>query len=170
MRWIELNAFTAIFRTHEGNQPSKNIQIDHHERITASSPTFHRYTQSSSTIDRQRNFMHENGVPLVCPIWFYAPDDRKALRSMMLLPLVATFTFTPFCCRTGVVELFIYLKATIGMHFTNGVFAGGTEHQVAAPLGTPAVFIRDDCPQQAAIIECFQQLQHEMLTWSPVSG
>ena len=27
-RWIELNAFTSVFRTHEGNQPERNYQID----------------------------------------------------------------------------------------------------------------------------------------------
>ena len=26
-RWIELNAFTAVFRTHEGNQPERNHQV-----------------------------------------------------------------------------------------------------------------------------------------------
>ena len=27
MRWIEFSAFTAVFRTHEGNQPQNHVQI-----------------------------------------------------------------------------------------------------------------------------------------------
>jgi hypothetical protein len=27
LRWIELNAFTAVFRTHEGNRPAANAQV-----------------------------------------------------------------------------------------------------------------------------------------------
>ena len=171
MRWIELNAFTAIFRTHEGNQPSKNIQIDDHERITAFFAYFSRVY--SALFDYRRaemNVMHENGVPLVCPIWFYAPDDRKALRIDDAFTL-GRYIYVYPVLSSNTSRRTVYLPKGHYRHaFTNRVFAGGTEHQVAAPLGTPAVFIRDDCPQQAAIIECFQQLQHEMLTRSSVPG
>jgi alpha-glucosidase len=33
LRWEEMNAFSPLFRTHEGNQPSRNVQFDSTERL-----------------------------------------------------------------------------------------------------------------------------------------
>ena len=33
MRWIEVDAFTTLFRSHEGNQPQKNIQVYSHQAV-----------------------------------------------------------------------------------------------------------------------------------------
>ena len=35
MRWEEMNAFSPLFRSHEGNQPSRNVQFDADEELLA---------------------------------------------------------------------------------------------------------------------------------------
>ena len=35
MRWAEMAAFTAVMRSHEGNRPTENLQIDQDPQVLA---------------------------------------------------------------------------------------------------------------------------------------
>ena len=52
MRWIELAAFTVVFRTHEGNRPEVNHQIYSDEETSGTSAASPRFMSPGSRIGR----------------------------------------------------------------------------------------------------------------------
>ena len=77
-RWIELNAFTAVFRTHEGNQPGRNTQIDVDPATTAHFARFARvYAALSSVRTPLGQQASERGLPVVRHPWLAFPDDPQ---------------------------------------------------------------------------------------------
>lgn len=80
LRWIELYAFTAIFRTHEGNQPTRHVQIDHDSETLAHFARFSRVFAGLAPY-RKQLFQEaaDKGFPVVRSLWFVFPDDSETL-------------------------------------------------------------------------------------------
>ena len=79
MRWVELNAFTAVFRTHEGNQPQRNHQVTDDEETLAHFAYFARVYQALS--EYRASLMIEassTGAPMVRHTWLEFPEDPEA--------------------------------------------------------------------------------------------
>lgn len=153
-RWIELNAFTAVFRTHEGNQPAVNYQIDGDRETMAH---FARFALVFAALAPIRKRLGEDaalrGLPVVRHMWLAFPDDPQtpALAWQFALgPLVVAPVLEP---RTAQVEL--YLPAGRWRHLWSDrvVDAGaGQTLTVDAPLGQPAVFFPEDDAECTAIM------------------
>lgn len=148
-RWIELNAFTAVFRTHEGNQPDRHHQIDDDPQTLAHFARFARVYAALQPYRRQLlRDAEERGWPVVRHLWMHHPDDEICASLDLQFMLGPDFCVAPvFAPNTSRVRL--YLPAGRWQHLWSGEPAGdegcGTWHVVDAPLGRPAVYFRAGC-------------------------
>ncbi|MDO1582850.1 alpha-glucosidase [Rhizobium oryzicola] len=151
MRWAEMAAFTAVMRSHEGNRPRDNLQIDqdpqvltHFARMTAIYVHLAPYLKSLSAEAAK------TGLPVQRPLFLHHEDDRDtyAIQDAYLYGrdlLVAPVWQAAETTRT------IYLpKGESWVHvWTGEAHAGGETATIPAPLGQPAVFYRKGTSYQA---------------------
>jgi alpha-glucosidase len=146
MRWAEMAAFTPVMRSHEGNRPRDNIQLDgdgevlkHFARMTAIYVHLAPYLRTLSQEAARR------GLPVQRPLFLHHERDRRTYtiqdsylygRDVLVAPV----------WQPSQQERTLYLPGGIAwVHFWTGqAFAGGEEITVSAPLGEPAVFYRSD--------------------------
>lgn len=147
MRWTELAAFTTVFRTHEGNRPELNHQfysdgetLRHFDRFAKVYAAWKPYRKQ---LVREAA---ETGLPVVRHPFIHYPDDPEVYgfdrqfmvgREMMVAPVL----------DRGAEEVEVYLPAGEWVHLWSGREYGSREtggyHEVAAPVGEPAVFYRE---------------------------
>ncbi len=152
-RWSEMNAFTAVLRTHEGNQPGDNPQVYSDDSTLAH---FARMSKVYKALAFYRTQLFseasERGWPLVRHLMLHYPDDTRAhevsdqfmLGSEFLVAPVKNKCWTaPFCPYNKNV----YLPAGRWVHLWTGKVYGsatrGSDVSVKAPIGQPAVFYRE---------------------------
>jgi alpha-glucosidase len=152
-RWMELSAFTPIFRTHEGNQPEQNVQFYSDAQTLE---TFARWAKVFASLGEYRQALAveaaESGLPLVRhPFIHYHgdPETRKiTFQEFMLGPdlLVAPVT-TP-----GVDQVTVYLPPGEWVHlWSEATHRGAKWLTLPAPLGQPGVFYPKDSPRGTAL-------------------
>ncbi|GLR86389.1 alpha-glucosidase [Bradyrhizobium iriomotense] len=146
MRWAEMAAFSPVMRSHEGNRPRDNLQLDgdavvlqHFARMTEIYVHLAPYLKTLSLEAAQR------GLPVQRPLFLHHEADRRTYTiqdSYLYGPdlLVAPIWQASQEQRT------VYLPAgTSWVHvWTGQSFSGGDKITVDAPLGQPAVFHRAD--------------------------
>ena len=145
LRWLELSAFSPMLRTHEGNQPSRNVQFDTTEALMAQTV---RMSLIHSNLGKYLMKLSEEnssaGTPVIRPL-FYHYDEKPcyALKDEYLLGpdvLVAPVI------RSGETKRTVFLPVDRWVHlFSKKEYSGGT-HTVDAPVGYPPVFIRAESP------------------------
>jgi len=146
MRWTEMCAFTAMMRSHEGNRPRDNLQIDQDETVLAH---FARFTRVWCHLAPYlRALSHEaatTGLPLQRPLFLHHENDRRLYaiqdhyllgRDLLVAPVHAA----------GVSTWTVTLPAGVEwVHVWSGArYAGGGAVIVDAPIGSPPVFYRGD--------------------------
>lgn len=148
LRWMELNAFTAIFRTHEGNQPDNNIQFySDAETLDA----FARWAKVYAALfDYRKTLVAEasaTGLPLVRHPFIHYPTDPETWKiSYQEFMLGPDFLIAPVLDE-GAASVNAYLPAGQWVHLWSGeTYPGGAWVTVDAPLGQPGVFYRADSP------------------------
>ncbi|MFZ9886287.1 MAG: alpha-glucosidase [Myxococcota bacterium] len=145
-RWIELCAFTAVFRTHEGNQPEVHRQIFDDDDSLAH---FARFARTYAGLGAYRRRLGvaaaERGTPLVRALWFAFPDDPDTLSvdDQFLLGddvLVAPVMEPRISRRRLYLPEGEWVHLWTGQRHTGGGASGWTT--IDAPLGQPPVFLR----------------------------
>lgn len=147
-RWTEMNAFTAVLRTHEGNQPSVNAQI--YDSAT-SAQHFARMSSIYAALAPYRRELvreaAERGWPVVRQLGLHYPDDATAWAVSDEFLLGPDVLVAPVLENCATCQRAVYLPAGDWVHMWSGsTFTGPTFTSVAAPLGEPPVFYRDDAP------------------------
>ncbi len=151
-RWTEMNAFSAVLRTHEGNQPDANAQVYSSDDQMAHFARFTKVYQALGFYRRQlAKQAQQKGWPMVRHLMLHYPDDPKAweqddqflLGSEILVAPVLNKCWTwPHCPY----DKSVYLPAGEWVHLWTGETYGspdrGEQVTVAAPLGSPAVFYK----------------------------
>ena len=142
LRWIELNAFTAVFRTHEGNQPSKNVQVFDSPEVLH---FFSYFSRVFKTLFEYRKhemaYVESHGWGLVRPIWFHHPQIPSLLDVETAFSL-GQWVFVYPILDKGHDVVDVQLPPGEYLHlFTQERFAGNQAYTVNAPLGQPAVFV-----------------------------
>ncbi len=146
LRWIEMNAFTAVFRTHEGNMPELNCQWD---RDAETIRQFARFAKIYETLHfYRRELLKEassSGYPLVRPLFLHYPGDPEAWGIKEEFMLGSEFLIAP-CLQPGADEVRLYLPAGRWVHLWSGKVFGNTQAgewlRVPSPIGEPPVFYR----------------------------
>jgi len=144
-RWMELGAFTAVYRTHEGLDPDVAAQIDsdpanmHHlkrfaEIFKALAPYRKRAIAEAAA----------RGAPVARHPFLHFPDDANVhgLRYQFLLG--ADVMVAPVLDK-GATSVEVYFPQGadwIDMWSGEDVGTQGTWQRIPAPLGKPAVFLR----------------------------
>ena len=156
MRWVEMNAFTAVLRTHEGNQPAVNAQVWSDD---ATADHFARFAQVYRGLAPIRRPLFDEaaqrGWPVVRHLAMHHPDVPRAWQvhdqfllgpDVLVAPILTPCADPDECVVTRSVWLppGTWVHAWSGTSHTAG--EGGLDLDVAAPLGAPPVFVRQGSP------------------------
>ncbi len=141
-RWAELGAFSPVMRTHEGNRPDDNLQIDsdpdilHHfaamTRVHAALAPYLRALGDEAA---------EQGLPVQRPLFLHYPTEASYMcedqfllgRDLLVAPILAEGTLDR--------EVLLPVGETWVHVWTGEEMAAGSS-RVAAPFGAPPVFYR----------------------------
>lgn len=144
MRWAEMAAFTPVMRTHEGNRPGENLQIDQDPQVLAH---FARMTQIYVHLAPYLRSLAgeslETGLPVQRPLFLHYETDERS-HGVQDAYLYGPDLLVAPVWQAGHNERAVYLPA--GSHWLHlwsaEAFAGGDDVVVESPLGYPPVFVR----------------------------
>ncbi len=142
MRWAELNAFTPLFRLHEGNRPESNVQFSDSGVLNHFARMAQVYKALNPYLSALKETYQSTGVPVIRPL-FYHYSERWCFEARQVFMLGRDLIVYPVV-RKNVNELEITLPEGAYVRLgTDEVYHGGV-HRVAVPLGFPAVFYRKE--------------------------
>ena len=144
MRWTELAAFTAVFRTHEGNRPDANHQfhsdaetLKHFSRMARVFRALFPYRKELVTEASLR------GWPIVRPLFFHFPNDTRTYSIDYQQFLFGSELLVAPILDRGATTKQVYLPDGNWVNvWTGETQGGGRDVVVPAPLGRPPVFFR----------------------------
>ncbi|MBH8561801.1 alpha-glucosidase [Nostoc sp. CENA67] len=159
-RWMELNAFTPVFRTHEGNQPDKNVQFYTDED---SLKTFSYWAKVYAALAGYRQqLMIEaatKGYPIIRHLILHYPDDPNVYKLEEQFLLGSEFLVAPVL-KPGKKTANVYFPAGEWVHLWSGNTYGnvttGIKQTVPAPLGQPPVFYRQGSKVAQSVLEALK--------------
>jgi alpha-glucosidase len=154
LRWDELGAFSPVMRTHEGNRPDDNLQIDSNAELIDG---FVRWSRVHAALAPYvRHLAREaqaTGLPAQRALFLHYPDDRETFTIQDQYLYGADLMVAPVI-EAGAVMRRVYLPEGAWRHvWSNKDYAPGW-HDVPAPIGQPPVFYRDS----SAFAELFKGL------------
>lgn len=145
MRWEEMNAFSPLFRFHEGNRPASNVQFDADEELMGLLvKTSGWHAALRPYLDAALAQAHSAGTPVMRPL-FYHYDEPAAYTEKTEYLLGRDILVAPVY-REGAASRKVYLPDDSWVHLFTGEEYGGGVHPVSAPVGRPPVFVRKDSP------------------------
>jgi alpha-glucosidase len=156
LRWYELGAFSPVFRTHEGNRPDDNLQIDSTPTLIAG---FVRWSRIHAALAPYvRHLVAEaraTGLPAQRALFLHYPEDTATFAIQDQFLYGADLLVAPVI-EAGAVMRKVYLPAGAWRHIWTGQDYAPGWHDVPAPLGQPPVFYRPGSPF-AALFEGLAQ-------------
>lgn len=144
MRWSEMAAFTAVMRSHEGNRPDQNLQLDQDPEVLAHFARMTRIYRHLAPYNRVLGTEAlEAGLPLQRPLFLHHEDDARTYAEQTQYLFGRDLLVAPVL-EAGVRSRSVYLPAgTQWIHVWSGEsFAGGQAIVANAPFGQPPVFYR----------------------------
>jgi alpha-glucosidase len=147
-RWAEMAAFTPVMRTHEGNRPRENLQIDQDAGVLEHFARMTRiYCHLTPYLRGLVAQAAERGLPVQRPLFLHFEHDAQtyAIQDQYLYGpdlLVAPVH------AAGVLRWSAYLpEGADWVHVWSGAtYGGGQRVDVPAPIGSPPVFRRAGSP------------------------
>jgi alpha-glucosidase len=143
IRWMELAAFSPVFRTHDAN--STGVQFHSNETVLAH---FARNAKLFRALfDYRKQLMQEaagRGLPLTRPLWLHHPRDRLAPLVETQFLLGEDLLVAPVLEKGTDVRM-VYLPQGEWIHLWSGeryTLDEGLEVGVECPLGQPPAFVR----------------------------
>lgn len=142
MRWAEMNVFTPLFRSHEGNRPDDNVQFDANDEVLAHYAHMSRLHFALAPYLKQADALNsEKGIPVMRPLFFYYHD--KSDYSEMYEYLLGRDILVAPVLKKGCTQWPVYLPDDTWIHLWSGKAYSKGKHIVEAPLGNPPVFCRE---------------------------
>lgn len=142
-RWIEFEAFTPIFRTHEGLLPNDMVQYytdDETQEFFARFGKIHK--ELEPYFKKLIKEASETGIPVIRHPWLVCPEDTNCLNTDKQFFVGDDLLVLPITER-GQTKVRGYFPEGTWVHYLTGTeFMGGRWNEVYAPIGTPAVFWR----------------------------
>ncbi len=146
-RWMEMNAFTLIFRTHEGNQPGNNIQLYTDDETL---DTFAYWAKVYAALfDYRKQLVQEaveTGLPVVRHPFIHYPNDPEIWKiTYQEFMLGEDFLIAPVT-DPDTDDVTAYLPQGRWVHLWSGELYGDTERgeyiTISAPIGQPGIFYK----------------------------
>ncbi len=150
MRWAEMAAFTAVMRSHEGNRPLENLQIDQDPEVLSHfARTTRWYRHLKPYIRALSREAEASGLPLQRPLFLHFEDDPATYAIQTAYLFGPDLLVAPVLAE-GARGRPVYLPKGADWIdvWTGARYAGGAEIDVDAPLGRPPVFYRRGSPHQ----------------------
>ncbi|MQL94119.1 hypothetical protein Taro_026771 [Colocasia esculenta] len=161
LRWMEVNAFSTVFRTHEGNNPSSNCQFYSNHRTLAHFARFAKVYKAWKFYRVQLvKEAAEKGLPVSRHLFLQYPED-ECIHSLtyqqflvgteiLVVPVLdkgkknvkAYFPFGDGCSWQHIWSGKLFNRSSD--HTTNT--QQGFEAWVESPIGYPAVFVKHGSP------------------------
>lgn len=151
MRWSEMAAFTPVMRSHEGNRPDDNLQLDGDAEVLAH---FARMTRVHAALAPYVETLCDEaaatGLPLQRPLFLHYEEDAAVYAVETQYLYGAELLIAPVI-EAGAETWPVYLPAGADwVHLWSGArHEGGRDIEVAAPVGQPPVFYRAGSPHAA---------------------
>lgn len=141
MRWEEMNVFSPLFRSHEGNQPVNDVQFDDDEELLKHlALTSKMHASLGEYISACVYGTTVQAIPVMRPL-FYHYDEEKAYVEKSEYLLGRDILVAPVL-KEKATSRKVYLPEDSWVHlFTEKEYGGGT-FDIDAPIGQPPVFIR----------------------------
>lgn len=151
LRWEEMNAFSPLFRSHEGNQPAKNVQFDGDEEMLSHLARCTRmHVALKDYLKKLVKQQKEKGTPVMRPL-FYHYEEEEAYREAREYLLGRDLLVAPVY-KEGAVTRECYLPEDDWVHLFDGKEYHGGTVTVDAPIGQPPVFVRKESEDFAALM------------------
>lgn len=142
-RWYELGAFTPVMRTHEGNRPDDNLQIDSTPELLSG---FARWSRVHAALAPWvRHLCDEataTGLPAQRALFLHYPDDRETFTIQDQYLYGADLMVAPVIEENAITRK-VYLPYDNWVHAWTGQLFGAGWHVINAPIGSPPVFWRE---------------------------
>lgn len=152
LRWCDLTAFTPVMRTHEGNRPAENLQLDGSEALLAHFARMSRLHAALAPYVRSAADDAQNrGLPLMRALFLHHPQDRSCWtiqdqyfygRDLMVAPIVTE----------DAAGRRVYLPADDWLDFYDGNPVTPGWHWVDAAYGRPPAFVRAAAPMRDILL------------------
>lgn len=147
-RWAEMAAFTPVMRTHEGNRPRDNLQIDQDETVLRHFARMTRiYRHLAPYLRALSQQASARGWPVQRPLFVHFEHDVHAYDIQDQYLYGPDLLIAPVHAA-GAQEWSAYLpQGEEWEHLWSGRrWGGGRRVSVPAPLGEPPVFVRIGSP------------------------
>ncbi|WBO22819.1 alpha-glucosidase [Sphingomonas abietis] len=155
MRWSELSAFSPVMRSHEGNRPDENLQLDGDPQVLDHFARMSRiHAALAPYVATLCDEAVATGLPLQRPLFLHHEADPNAFavddaflygRDLLVAPVL----------EADRIDWPVYLPAGAEwVHLWSGeAFGGGTRVTIGATLGAPPVFFRADSAMRGLFAE-----------------
>ena len=144
MRWAEMAVFTSMMRSHEGNRPRLNVQIDSDAAVLAHFAQMTRiFVHLAPCLRRLSDGAVATGLPVQRPLFLHFEDDPRCFGIQTAFLYGADLLVAPVL-EAGCERWPVYLPAGVDWVdvWTGVTSAGGQEVVVEAPIGQPPLFYR----------------------------
>jgi len=157
LRWEEMNVFSPLFRSHEGNQPSRNVQFDGDDELLGHlSRTSRLHERLSFYIKECVEENATRSLPVMRPL-FYHYDEKEAYTEKTEYLLGRDILVAPVL-KEKAVSRDVYLPDDTWIHlFTKKEYKGG-RYKVEGKVGMPPVFVRKNAELFEKLIEVTDNL------------
>jgi sulfoquinovosidase len=144
LRWYELGAFSPVMRTHEGNRPDDNLQIDSNPELVAGFVRWSRvHAQLAPYVAHLVTEAQATGLPAQRALFMHYPEDAETFTIQDQFLYGADVMVAPVI-EAGAVMRRVYLPVGEWRHLWSGRDYLAGWHDVPAPIGQPPVFYRTD--------------------------
>lgn len=164
LRWIEANAFTAVYRTHEGLAPQANVQVYSN---TTTVEQFARFARIYAALaDYRQTLMGDvaqRGYPVVRHPVLHYPEDTffRAMPPSQVQYLLGADLMVAPVLLPNATSRSVHLPAGRWIHVWSGQAidapAHGIDLQVSAPIGEPPVYVRADSEWAPELLDRLQR-------------
>jgi len=143
MRWEELSCFSPLMRSHEGNQPIRNVHFSDDEELLKQLGKFTRiHKELKPYLKEAVSYNADKGVGVMRPLFYYYNEDKAYTEGYEYL-LGRDILVSPVL-KENETKHKVYLPMDNWINvFTGKAYKGG-EYEIEAPIGQPPVFIRQD--------------------------
>lgn len=140
-RWIEMEAFTPIWRSHEGLMPDKMSQIYQDQEMMQFFARFDSIHQSLIPYFMKVNKeYYQYGTPMILHPFLLYPDDQNTYDLQYQFFVGNDLLVCPVI-EKGATSVKAYLPEGKWKHFfTNEIYEGGSWQVFDAPIGQPTAF------------------------------
>ena len=161
MRWCEMNAFSLLLRSHEGNNPDLNAQFDASDAVLrhqAKMARVHRLLKPYLLAAVRENA--QTGMSVIRPLFFHYDESGAYTESTEYL-LGRDILVAPIL-KKGAVKRQVYLPRDEWIELTTGRELSGGTVAAEAPLGRTPVYYRKEAAEQ--VKQMMEEIKHEILS------